>query len=117
MRKLLLCRCFFWFRSQARSESDGEDLAACQREADPALRVELCSKVVSDKSEIEDIQAEALLNRGLAFSALGADSKAIGDYTSAIALNPQYTALYRAVAKLISDQAMRRKRSRISTLF
>jgi tetratricopeptide (TPR) repeat protein len=87
---------FLLVPSQAHSDTDGEDLAACQREADPALRVELCSKVASDKSEIEDIHAEALLNRGLAFSALGADDKAIADYTSAIALNPQYTALYQS---------------------
>lgn len=87
---------FLLVPSQARSESDGEALAACQREADPALRVELCTKVVSDKSEIEDIQAEALLNRGLAFSVLGADDEAIADYTGAIALNPQYTALYQS---------------------
>jgi tetratricopeptide (TPR) repeat protein len=82
--------------SQARPGEEAEDLAACQREADAAVRVELCTKLVGDKAEIEDIRAEALLNRGLAFSALGEDGRAIADYTSAIGLNPQYTSLYQS---------------------
>ncbi len=106
---------FLLVPSQARSSSDGEDLAACQREADPALRVELCTKVANDKSEIEDIQAEALLNRGLASSALGADGKAIVDYTSAIALNPQYTALYQSRGEAYFRSGDAPRRSPIST--
>jgi tetratricopeptide (TPR) repeat protein len=104
---------FLLVPGHARSDEDAEDLAACQREAEAALRVELCTKLIGDKSEIEDIRAEALLNRGLAFSALGEDGKAIADYSTAIAINPQYTALYQSrgeayfrsgdVPKAISD--------------
>lgn len=82
--------------SSAFADSSAEDLAACQREADPAARVRLCTKVIDNTSEIEEIRAEALLNRGLAFAAEQQDVKAIADYTAAIALNPEYGALYQS---------------------
>lgn len=80
--------------SPARSETSPDDLAACQRASDPASRIELCTKVAESSSEIEDIRAEALLNRGLAYAAQGDETKAIADYGRAIAMNPEYGALY-----------------------
>lgn len=80
--------------ASAYADTDAEKLAACQREGDAAKRVELCTKIIDDASEIEDVRAEALLNRGLAFSEGSEDGKAIEDYSRAIALNPQYTAPY-----------------------
>src|SRR5262245_39161535 len=76
----------FLISCPAHAEEDAEELAACQREGDAAKRVELCTKLVDDKSEVEDIRAEALLNRGLAYASQNDDDKAIADYSSAIAL-------------------------------
>lgn len=82
--------------SPALADSTAEDLAACQRESDPAARVKLCTKVVDSTSEIDEIRAEALLNRGLAHAASEQDPDAVADYTAAIRLNPEYGALYQS---------------------
>lgn len=72
-----------------------EDLAACQDEdADAEVRLGACGKVIDDKTQVAEMRAEALLNRGLVQAAAGADDKAISDLTEAIALNPEYSALH-----------------------
>lgn len=85
---------FILVPSPAHAETSAEDLAACQRTTDPELQIALCTKVADSSSEIDDIRAEALLNRGLAHAAAGDDAKAFADYQHAIALNPDYSALY-----------------------
>jgi tetratricopeptide (TPR) repeat protein len=92
----VLMALFLLVPERAHAAPDAEALAACQRETDAAKRIEFCTKVIDDKTEIEDIQAEALLHRGLALASQDENSKAIADYTRAIALNPQYTALYQS---------------------
>jgi tetratricopeptide (TPR) repeat protein len=82
--------------SSALADSGAEELAACQREDDPAARVRLCTKVIENTSEIDEIRAEALLNRGLAQAAGQLLVNAIADYTAAIELNPEYGALYQS---------------------
>jgi tetratricopeptide (TPR) repeat protein len=87
---------FLLVPERAHAGSEAEALAACQREGDAAVRVQLCTTIIDGTSEIEDIRAEALLNRGLAYSSRNEDGKAIADYSSAIKLNPQYAALYQS---------------------
>ena len=82
------------FAAAARGDTSADDLAACQRATDPLLKIALCSKVADNSSEIEDIRAEALLNRGFAHAAAGRDADAIADFTRAIAINPEYGAIY-----------------------
>lgn len=75
-------------------ETSAEDLASCQRAADPDERIKLCTVVMESKSAIEDIRAEALLNRGLAYAEKGEERRAIADLTQAARMNPEYSALY-----------------------
>ncbi len=75
--------------------STPEDLAACQNEdADAAVRLRACGKVIDDKTQVAEMRAEALLNRGLVHAEAGADDKAVSDLTAAIALNPEYSTLH-----------------------
>lgn len=72
-----------------------EDLANCRREESlPEFKLQSCSNVISDTTQIPEIRAEAYLNRGIAQEDLDNLSDAIEDYTQAIKLNPEYRALY-----------------------
>jgi tetratricopeptide (TPR) repeat protein len=77
------------------AQDAGDLLGRCQSEdVQSRQRVEACSKLVGDTKLEADLRAEALLNRGVAYEDLGKDAEALGDYTSAIALNPDYPAPY-----------------------
>lgn len=76
--------------------SEVSDLfARCQNEDTAAkARVELCSKLIDDKSLDAGLRAEALLARGIVREDLNEDAAALDDYTKAIELNPEYPALF-----------------------
>lgn len=81
--------------SFAVAQDAGDLLGRCQSEDLPSRqRVEACSKIVGNAKLEADLRAEALLNRGVAYEDLGKDAEALGDYTAAIALNPDYPAPY-----------------------
>jgi tetratricopeptide (TPR) repeat protein len=71
-----------------------QELADCQDEAKPAeQRVKVCTALIEVSGADRALKAEALLNRGMARQDVD-DLAALRDYTEAIALNPEYPALY-----------------------
>lgn len=79
----------------ALAEGVPELLAVCQNEETAAkTRVEMCTRLVDDKTIEADLRAEALLNRGVAREELGEDEAALADYTKAIELNAEYPAFF-----------------------
>ncbi len=72
-----------------------QELADCQDEEKPAEhRVKICTVLIGMPDIDKALKAEALLNRGMARQDADDAAGAIGDYTEAIALNPEYPALY-----------------------
>lgn len=72
-----------------------EALASCQDENKIAeLRARACTSLIATPNVDGDIRAEALLNRGIIKHEVKDLDGAIADFTEAIALNPEYPALY-----------------------
>jgi tetratricopeptide (TPR) repeat protein len=72
-----------------------QELADCQDEAKPAeQRVKVCTALIEVSGTDRALKAEALLNRGMARQDVDDLAAALSDYTEAIALNPEYPALY-----------------------
>jgi tetratricopeptide (TPR) repeat protein len=72
-----------------------DDFEQCRREETMAeLRLKACTAVIEDSSRIDEVRAEAFLNRGMAHAQLGDTSAAIADYTQGLKLNPKNRALY-----------------------
>jgi tetratricopeptide (TPR) repeat protein len=72
-----------------------EKLGICQTdETDVKERVAACDAVIGDLNEPAALRAEALLNRGIVKEEDGDLDGAVADFTAALALNPDYPALY-----------------------
>ncbi len=77
------------------NDAVAQELADCQDEAKPAeQRVKICTALIDVSGVDSALKAEALLNRGMARQDGDDAAAALGDYTEAIALNPEYPALY-----------------------
>ena len=84
-----------------------DDFQQCRREETMAeLRLKACTAVIANSSRIDEVRAEALLNRGMAYEQLGEISAAITDYTEGLKLNPKSRALYnrRGLAYELEDK-------------
>jgi len=77
------------------NDAVAQELADCQNEEKPAAqRVKICTALIGVAGIDNGLKAEALLNRGMARQGADDLAGALGDYTEAIALNPEYPALY-----------------------
>jgi tetratricopeptide (TPR) repeat protein len=77
------------------NEAVAQELADCQDEEKVAeLRQKICTTLIGLAGIDDSLKAEALLNRGMARQDADDLEGAISDYTEAIALNPEYPALY-----------------------
>ncbi|MFM9845663.1 MAG: tetratricopeptide repeat protein [Hyphomicrobiaceae bacterium] len=77
------------------SDAVAQELADCQDEEKAAeLREKMCTALISLAGIDDNLKAEALLNRGMARQDADDLEGAVSDYTEAIALNPEYPALY-----------------------
>lgn len=85
-------------------EAVAQELADCQDEEKPAeQRVQVCTALIGMTGLDDALKAEALLNRGMARQGTDDLAGAISDYTAAIALNPEYPALYVQRADAYAD--------------
>lgn len=89
---------------RAQAGEVAQALADCQAEDKVAeLRARACTLLINTASVEGHIRAEALLNRGIVqMEATNADA-AIADFTAAIALNPEYPAIYAHRAEAYQD--------------
>lgn len=72
-----------------------QELADCQDEGKPAAqRIKICTALAGVAGIDNGLKAEALLNRGMARQDADDLAGALSDYTTAIALNPEYPTLY-----------------------
>lgn len=86
------------------NDAVAQDLADCQDEDKaPELRVKVCTVLIGTHGLDDGLKAEALLNRGMARQDTDDLPGAISDYTDAIALNPEYPALYVQRADAYAD--------------
>jgi tetratricopeptide (TPR) repeat protein len=77
------------------NDAVAQELADCQdEEKATGVREKICTALIGLVGIDNSLQAEALLNRGMARQDADDLEGAIGDYTAAIALNPEYPALY-----------------------
>lgn len=77
------------------SDAVAQELADCQDEEKPAeQREKICTALIGIAGIDDNLKAEALLNRGMARQDADDLDGAMSDYTEAIALNPEYPALY-----------------------
>jgi tetratricopeptide (TPR) repeat protein len=85
-------------------EAVAQELADCQDEERPAeQRLQICTVLIGMTGIDDGLKAEALLNRGMARQDTDDLYGAISDYTDAIALNPEYPALYVQRADAYAD--------------
>ncbi len=79
----------------AANETAAEKLGICQSDdIDVKLRLAACDAVINVPSEPPHLRAEAHLNRGIIMEEGSNLDAALADFSAAIALNPEYPALY-----------------------
>lgn len=84
-----------------------EALGSCQDEAKAAeLRARACTFLIAASDIDADIRAEALLNRGIIKQEAKDLDGAMADFTEAIALNPEYPALYAHRAEAYEEKEL-----------
>lgn len=97
--------CFQAHTAQVRADDAvAQELADCQNEEkSPSERIKICTALIGMFGIDSALEAEALLNRGMARQHSDDLASAVADYTQAIALNPQYPALYVQRAAAYAD--------------
>lgn len=82
-------------RPQTAHANAAEKLGLCQTDdLELVVRRAACDALIGDLNEPADLRAEALLNRGIMLEDEDELAVALADFTTAIALNPEYPALY-----------------------
>lgn len=75
----------------AASEKDWED---CRQQKDHPLAISACTRILSERGLSATDRSDALVNRGNAFDDSGQPDKALADYNSSLAANPDNNDAY-----------------------